>query len=95
MKRLRINGERLCENEDIEREIEETEEIFSRACDVSRQITKSTSQTEEAAKKPDVYEITNRLKQAKQQLRLLLTKRRVTKRNKLKRQSIKSQRKHH
>ena len=32
----------LCEIEDIEREIEETEEIFSRACDVSREITKST-----------------------------------------------------
>ena len=47
----------LCEIEDIEREIEETEEIFSRACDVSREITKITSQTEEAAKKP-VYEST-------------------------------------
>ena len=36
----------LCEVEDIEREIEETEEIYSRVCDVTREIEKITSKTD-------------------------------------------------
>ena len=42
----------LCEIDDIEREIEETEEMFSRASDVSSRIEKFTSATGKVIDKP-------------------------------------------
>ena len=47
----------LCEVEDIEREIEETEEIYSRVCDVTREIEKITSKTDIVIIKADVTNI--------------------------------------
>ena len=46
LKQLDAEILQLCEVEDIEREIEETEEIYSRACDVTREIEKITSKTD-------------------------------------------------
>ena len=53
----------LCAITDIEREIEETEEIFSLACDVSREITKFTDQVDKGTETPVPVKETTKAKQ--------------------------------
>ncbi len=58
LKQLDADILKLCVVDDIEREIEESEEIFSRVSDVRREITKFTSrQNDKPAKTPVVTEV--------------------------------------
>ena len=62
MKELDAQVLELCAITDIEREIEETE-VFSRACDVSREITKFTGRIDKSAEVPVPGKETTKAKQ--------------------------------